>query len=243
MFNGQVEAFKAVVVVAAEKYGLDEKNWSQPSWKLTWKLIDQNVLDDAHTKMAQVREIFSSLGAIESRPKSKLLSRVERKQVDGKYPNNFFRPISDLLAIRLNCQLSEIENKIIKIFTIVSSRGGWCYVRGQNDEHPLGSYKEKGSYKKVEQYVYVFFKHIGYPIEIQLNHVFASYAFTVDTEKREKSHEVIYDTDWGKTVKSYILAKANNLAIDKEKKDIWRQVKLAHPGGIPPALNDIIDRL
>lgn len=252
--NCQADIFKSVIAVVVEKYGLREENWTEPAWKSTYALIDQNVLDHAfNDKRKAVETIFSGLGVV-SRPSSKSLTRVRVKQEDGKYRkkienvviDNYFRPISDFLAMRIDCQLSEMENKIVNILLRVSSEGGWCCLRGQKEKQPFGSYKSKdNSYSAIQQYAYVFFRHIGYPIEIQINHEFATYAFTVDTENREKKppQQPIFDTDWGQEIKKYILDKANKKNVENDKKEIMRKVHQAHPQGIPTKLNEIIARL
>ena len=91
----------------------------------------------------------------------------------------------------------------------------------------------------ITQYLYVFIEKVGYPIEVQIGHEFASHTFKIDSALRDNPNCGKVDL-WSKNfygdVKNLILAKANiNYMLAKAEK--------IHPNNVPEELQEILNKL
>lgn len=154
-----------------------ESNWGNENWKQVWSKINQDVLTDAFEKYALVRSIFSDLGELTFR-KCKSFSRVEKKVIEQLSKENYFEVVCDFIAVRIHCNLNEIQEKIDRIRDIVLVNKVQMHIKGSSNDCPYGFFTSpRKEYRDITQYVFVFLEKVGYPIEFQIGHEFASHTF------------------------------------------------------------------
>lgn len=225
---------------------LHESKWNSEVWKKAWNGINQNVLNDAFDQHGLVRSIFSGIGDISQR-NCKSLARVEKKmteQTPGR--ENFFKILSDFVAVRIDCNVDEIQGKIDRIRETVLANDGQIHVRGSSPERPYGFFMTpEKKYADITQYVYVFMERVGYPIEFQIGHKLASHTFTIDSAIRDNKECGKVDL-WSKNfymdAKKYILDKSNGES-SFSKEEIQAKAEDIHQGKVPEELQEILNRL
>ena len=241
-----VSNFKDCLIDVVNETTLNESNWRSESWKKPWGIINQDVLTDAFEKHDLIRSIFQEIGEIIPR-NCKSISRVEKKMTEqptGK--ENYFKVVSDLVAARVHCNINEIQTKIDRIREIVLANDGQIHIRGSSNERPYGFFMNSDKkYTDITQYIYIFLEKVGYPLEIQIGHEFASHTFTIDSALRDNPHCGKVDL-WSKSfygmVKKYILDKANDQ--DPGSKDEINAVCVEiHKGNVPSELQQILDKI
>ena len=228
---------------------LDETTWNSEKWELLFLFINQEVLTDAFEKHNLITDIFPEIGEIIAR-KCKSMTRIEKKMTE-QYLNreNYFKVISDFLAIRIHCNVNQIKDKIDYIKTIVISKGGYFHIRGSSVERPYGGFLDSNlNFKDIVQYMYVYLEEIGYVIEIQIGNEFATQTFTIDSELRDDPNCKKVDL-WTKgfydDVKSFILNKANNIEFNdvEAKNNILIKANDIHQNNIHDELLIILNNL
>lgn len=218
---------------------LDESSWNSEKWQSLFPLINQEVLTTAFEQHDFVQEIFPKLDNMITR-NCKSITRVEKKMTEQKPGReNYFKVVADFIAVRIHCNVDQIANKIDYIRKIVSLDGGEIHIRGSTLKQPYGSFINCG-FVDITQYVYVYLVQIGYVIEFQIGHEFASYTFAIDSAIRD-------DPDCGKVdlwndnlyddVKTYILNSSN------AKRNILIKATNIHPNSVPRDLIDILNKL
>jgi hypothetical protein len=223
---------------------LNESNWKNENWKQAWPLIDQEVLNEAFGKHALIQTLFHDLGEIIPR-KCKSLARVEKKmseQPAGR--ENYFKVVCDFIAVRVHCNLEEMQSKIDSLRDIVFANEGHLYVRGSSLERPYGFFKDsKGNYTDITQYVYVFLKNVGSPIEFQIGHEFASHTFSIDSALRDDPNcgkIDLWKNNFYNDVKDYLLNKANTRQ-PAPKSTLQAKAEQMHDGNVPQDLQNILN--
>lgn len=242
-----IDSFKDCLADVINQTTLHEANWRSENWKKTWSNINQEVLTDAFEKHEIIHSIFSDIGDITPRPICKSISRAEKKmseQAPGR--ENFFKVVSDFVAGRIHCNVNEIQSKIDRIREIVLANNGQIHIKGSSNERPFGFFMDADKkYTDITQYVYVFLEKIGYPIEFQIGHEFASHTFTIDSALRDNPSCGKIDL-WNKNfygdVKSYILNKANGEE-PGSKAPIQAKVEEIHQNNVPNDLQIILDKI
>lgn len=239
-----VNDFKSCVLDVVNQETLDQKKWPSESWQKPWKFIDQGVLDDAFGKHALIHSLFADLGEIVPR-NCKSLARVEQKMKEQKYVN-YFKVVSDLVAGRVHCNVNDIEAKIDCIRKVVLENNGIMHIKGSSNERPYGSFMNVDKkFTDITQYVYVFMEKVGYPIEFQIGHEFASHTFTIDSalrDNRDCGKVDLWDKNFYGKVTSHILAKANK-EVPGSKDEINALCAEIHHGNVPSELQQILDKI
>lgn len=244
--NLGVSGYRAALLDTVKSTPLDKLQWGNERWKALWPRLDDNVLNDAFNQHGLVCSIFSELGEISQR-KCKSMTRIEKKKEEQEPgEENFFKVVSDFIAIRVYCDVEQIEGKIDYIKEIVLKEKGKLYIKGSSIDQPYGGFKASDcSYTDIVQYVFVFMEAVGHLIEFQIGHKFAAHTFTIDSELRDnkKCDKVdLWDDDFYLDVREYILNKSNKKA--PESKDLIEQKGAAiHKGAIPGDLQAILDEI
>ncbi|MBA2367745.1 MAG: hypothetical protein H0V82_01825 [Candidatus Protochlamydia sp.] len=241
-----VNGFKDCLAEVIKETTLNESNWRSENWKKPWDSVNQDVLTDAFEKHNLVRSIFVDFGEIIPR-NCKSISRVEKKMTEQPTGReNYFKVVSDFVAGRVHCNVNEIQTKIDYIRKIVLENNGQMHVRGASNERPYGFFMNADKkFTDITQYVYVFIEKVGYPIEFQIGHEFASHTFTIDSalrDNRDCGKVDLWDKDFYGKVKSYILAKANN-EVPGSKEEINSVCAEMHKNSVPAELQQILDKI
>lgn len=243
-----VSNFKANMTEVVNQTTLHESNWRSDNWVKLGKQVDQNVLTDAFEQHGIVKSIFNDIGEIIPR-KCKSMARVEKKMTEQ--PNgreNYFKVVSDFVAIRIHCEVKEIPGKIDNLRKLVLSNDGQIHVRGSSAERPYGFCTNPATqeFTDITQYVYIFMEKIGYPVEIQIGHEFASHTFTIDSALRDDKtcgKVDLWTQNFYGDVKNHILEKANGTSKTSDKSGIQNKAAAIHENNVPADLQKIIDTL
>lgn len=239
--------FRTAVAETVNELGLKETNWKAEGWKNLWSKVNQDVLDDAFSNNSVIYTTFSNLGRIEARSSSKNFTRVQEKmteQTTGR--ENYFKVVSDYIAARVPCDVAEICEKIDCLREIVFNHGGIMHVRGATDENTYGLCKSPDKkYSDIVQFVYVWSKEIGVPIEFQIGHEFSAHTFEIDSELRDPTCKKIdlWGNDFYPNVKNYLLDKANGRQPVFSKEELVKQADVLHNGNVPEELKSILDKI
>lgn len=240
----QINDFKQQLKENIHNHTLHADGWKSECWKDLIENITQDILDDAWSKHEIVQQLFETIGKIVPR-KCKQLSRIIKKTDEvSKRGGEYFKVICDFVACRINCKVTDIPLKIDMIRDIVKSMNGVVYVRGESFEYPYGFCFRDGIYKDITQYVYVYIDDIGYPLEIQIGHEFASHTFTIDSALRDDPSCGLVDLwrcNFYDMVKVYILNKSNGITIsDVSFYDIIETCNSMFNNNIPDNLRSIL---
>lgn len=233
-----IDDFKKQLNDVIKNTSLHESNWNSEKWKSLYPLINQEVLTTAFEQHDLVKLTFPKLDIVTRNCKS--IERVEKKMTEQPTNReNYFKVVSDFIAVRIHCDVDQIANKIDYIKHIVSLDGGEIRIRGSTLDQPHGSFVNS-EFVDIIQYVYVYLAQIGYVIEFQIGHEFASYTFAIDSAIRD-------DPDCGKVdlwndnlyddVKTYILNSSN------AKRNILIKATNIHQNNVPSDLIDILNKL
>ncbi len=242
-----IDSFKSALADVVKNTTLNEKFWALESWKGLWENINQSILEDASKQHALVASIFSKLGNISAR-NCKSLARVQKKMTEQRAGReNYFKVISDFVAIRVHCEVSEIQSKIDHIREIVLGKNGVLHIRGSSEERQYGFFMDpERTYTDITQYVYVYLKEIGYPLEVQIGHEFASHTFTIDSELRDNpscGKTDLWNGDFYGDVKSHILDKANGVSPKVSTEQIHEKALKMHENNVPKDLRSILSKI
>jgi hypothetical protein len=224
---------------------LHESNWNSEKWKSLYELINQEVLTVAFEKHDLVKLTFPKLDMITRNCKS--IKRVEKKMTEQPPSReNYFKVISDFIAVRIHCDIGQIANKIDYIKQIVSLDGGEIRIRSSTLDRPYGSYMNS-EFVDIVQYVYVYLVQIGYVIEFQICHEFSSHTFAIDSALRDNPQcgkIDLWNEDFYDNVKAYILNKANGkFNDDNAKNNILIKANKIHLNNVPDDLVNILNKL
>lgn len=55
---------------------------------------------------------------------------------------NYFKVISDFLAVRIHCDVNQIKDKIDYLKEIVTSNKGYLHIKGSSIERPYGFFMD-----------------------------------------------------------------------------------------------------
>lgn len=243
-----VSDFKANMTEVVRQTTLNESNWRSENWSNLWKDVDQNILNDAFEQHGTVQSIFQEIGEIIPR-KCKSIARVEKKMTEQ--PNgreNYFKVLSDFVAVRIHCDVNQLPAKIDRIREIVLANDSQMHVRGSSTERPYGfcTNPQTKEFTDITQYVYIFIEKIGYPVEIQIGHEFASHTFTIDSALRDDKtcgKVDLWNQNFYSEVKNYILEKANDSSKPVDKSGIQNKAAAIHEDNVPADLQMILDKL
>lgn len=122
--------------------GLDKQNWNSKLWKELSSSLTQEILDDAYSKTPIIISMLSPLGDVEPRKYKPIKEQS----------HCMFKVVCDLTAVKVNCQVEEIESKLEILTRIVRESDGIMYV-----DEPLFT-----------QYVYIYLPQVGYITEVQI---------------------------------------------------------------------------
>jgi hypothetical protein len=238
--------FRGCLATTVKELSLAESNWKAAGWQKLWGGISQEILKDAFNQHDTVHSLFATVGAITQRS-PKPLARVQKKmteQTPGR--ENFFKVVSDFVAARVSCEVTEIQAKIDRIREIVLANGGVIHIRGSSSERPYGFYLGPDKkYTDITQFVYVFLEKVGYPIEFQIGHPFAHHTFTIDSALRDDptcGKVDLWKNNFYNDVKKYLLDQANGQA-PAAKDDLLAKAAALHDQKTPQELNAILSRL
>lgn len=238
-----IAEFKAGLHDVIHKCTLNEANWTNPLWELT---PTQEMLNDAYAQQGVVRKIFDGIDLI-LRPGPKSIDRVNQKIAEERVKQRFFRPLSDWIAFRIHHNsLLEIKATIGKIQRIVAEHQGYMWIRGQSEACPYGSHWDGKSFQDITQYGYVFLPEVGYLIELQIGHPFASFTFARDSLLRDNPQcgEVdLWKDGFYNDVKQHILDLANGKEPSLSKEKLVEKAQRIHGGKIPADLETILNAL
>ena len=242
--DSSIEKFREKLGDFVIKNGLDCKTWGMDFWKKLSTDIDQKILDNAFDQHEKLEHIFPNLEIVQRKPKQ--MSRIGTKYngiANGS--REFFKTVCDFIAGRINCKVENIEDIIEYIENIVRQRDGSIYIRGFSTENPYGSYKQEDEYKDITQYIYVYIKEIGYIVELQIGHEFASCTFTIDSILRDSPDCGLVDLwkdDFYMTVKNFILDNANgrNVKLYQVYQILDKAFKIHETNVLPHALSEIL---
>lgn len=231
-----------------KQISLNETSWNSEKWKSLFHFINQEVLNDAFEKHDLVKSIFSEIGDIIVR-KCKTLARVEKKMTEQQSNReNYFKVISDFIAVRIHCNVDQIKDKIDYIKSIVNLNDGSFYIRGSSIERQYGFFMDSNKFKDIVQYMYVYLEQIGYIIEFQIGSEFATQTFKIDSELRDDPNcgkVDLWNKDFYNDVKTYILNKANNIEFNdiEAKHNILIKANDIHENNISDELLAILNKI
>ena len=226
---------------------LNSANWKNESWKLIVPDINQEILNDAFNQHSKISELFKNVGEIIPR-KCKQMGRIVKKTSEiSNRGGEYFKIFSDFVAGRIHCNVNEIPVKLDIIKQVTKNHNGCYYIKGETTETPYGFCEKNGVFLDVTQYIYVYLEEIGYPIEFQIGHKFASLTFYIDSSLRDNKEcgltDLWTDNFYG-MVKTYILNKANKKEpVSGGKYDICDTAFRIHKGILPDELKRILDGL
>jgi hypothetical protein len=238
--------FRECVAATIGDLTLSESNWKSPGWQKLAEKVSQDDLNDAFNQHGIVRAIFADLGEITQR-NCKSLVRVQKKlteQAPGR--ENFFKVVSDFVAVRVPCEVVEIPGKIdcLRRALLKNGNNGLMHVRGSSDERPYGfCFSSDKKFTDITQYVYVFLDKVGYPIEFQIGHPFAAHTFSIDSALRDDptcGKIDLWKDNFYSDVKKRILDKANDEAASTSMPVLLAKADELHHGNIPKELSDIL---
>ena len=239
-----VNSFKGQIAKTIQELTLHESGWGSTEWIKLYSPVNQEVLKEASTMHSQVRPLLDNIGPYTERP-CKSIERVRIKM--GEKNLNHFRPLCDFLAIRVNCDVTEIQGKIDRIRQTVLDHNGKMHVRGAKEDRPYGSFMDQNrKYEDITQYVYVYFPEVGYPLEIQVGHPFAAHTFKIDSMIRDDKNcgaVDLWDKGFYQDVKQYILDKANGVESTFTKEMLQAKALDIHSGEIPAGLQVILNKI
>lgn len=238
--------FKDTLRSIVSKESLNSMNWKSDSWKYLVTNINQEVLNDAFLQHEKLQNIFKTVGTIIPR-KCKQMSRINLKTDEvSNRGSEYFKVVSDFVAGRIHCDVSELPKKIELIRGIVNKNGS-LYVRGESKDNVYGFCHKDGKFTDITQYVYVYLDEVGYIAELQIGHEFATYTFTIDSMIRDNPNcgkVDLWKNDFYCKVKNYILKKANNVEIQAgEKYDLFDLAHQIHNYNVPNDLKTILDKI
>lgn len=242
------ETFKNSLKQTIQKNTLNASNWKADSWRLLIQYVNQDILNDAFAQHDKLKNMFGSIGTIVPR-KCKQMSRIGQKTDEVRERGGeYFKVLSDFIAGRNHCEITAIPDKIDKIREIVKNHNGTVYVRGESEERPYGFCMDKDKkFTDITQYAYVYVGEIGYPVELQIGHEFASYTFTNDSALRDNPEcgaVDLWKDGYYNMVKTYLLNKANGVPIVAGNKyDIWDRGFQLHNYKVPDEFKGILERL
>jgi len=98
---------------------------------------------------------------------------------------NYFKVISDFLAVRIDCDVNQIKDKIDYIKNIVTSNKGYFHIRSSSIERLYGFFMESNNFRDIVQYMYAYVEQIGYIIEFQIGSEFATETFKINSALRD----------------------------------------------------------
>ena len=239
--------FKYNLKNIVKEISLNESNWNSEKWESLFDFIDQEVLTDAFEKHDLVKSIFPEISDIATR-ECKSIIRVNKKMIEQPFnKENYFKVISDFLAVRIHCDVNQIKDKIDYIKAIVTSNEGYFHIRGSSINRPYGFFRDS-KFKDIVQYLYVYLEQIGYIIEFQIGSKFATLSFKIHSALRDNPNCGKVDL-WTKgfynDVKTYILNKANNTMFNdiEAKHNIFIKANDIHQNNIPDDLLLILNKL
>ena len=238
--------FRGSIAKTVGELSLAESNWKLPEWQKLYPTISQEVLNDAFSQHGTVRGMFADIGELTQRS-CKSFARVQKKMTE-QYPGreNYFKVVSDFVAVRVPCEVTEIQAKIDRIKEIVLENKGAMHVRGSSAERPYGfCMGPDKKFTDITQYVYVFLEKVGYPIEFQIGHPFAAHTFTIDSALRDNptcGKVDLWKNDFYTDVKKYLLAKANG-EVPTPKEGILAKAAALHDQKIPQELEVILNKI
>ena len=239
-----VRLFKEKLAQVVERTPLED--WGSENWNGLLDEINEEVLNDAFKQYAFVRRLFSNIGPLIERP-CKTMARIEKKRPIEREKGKYFPVLCDFMSIRVNCKVSEIEEKIDRIKETVLHNGGKMYVRGTSDQLPYGFFMGRERvYTDITQYVYIFLPKVGYPVEFQIGHEFASYAFTVSSAIRDgvgAGKADLWRENFYEDVKRHILDQANGSRSSVTRETIEDKAYRIHEDNIPADLQGILNRI
>ncbi len=239
-----LEKFRSMLRNTVLNESLNASNWKSNSWKELADNLNQEILNDAFSQMENASIILQPVGTLIPR-KCKQMTRITKKINEvGQRGGEYFKVLSDLVAGRIHCDVTEIPTKIDMINNIVNERNGLIYIRG---DLPYGFCMKGDQFTDITQYVYVYLDDVHYPIELQIGHEFASHTFTIDSALRDNPNCGLTDLWSGgfyNEVKQYILDKANGKPIAAGRKyDIFEKANDLHKYNVPDDLKIILDKL
>lgn len=258
-------AFKRELARVAKVTKLAESEWGDEAWSNLIITLTQDTIDDAHAQneklhrllFADTQKAFNLTQTdfrVTQRPRKKRLSRVAEKYSDQRVGReNYFKVVSDLLAVRVVCRVTQIPSVVSHLAASVVAMGGIVHVRGESEEHPFGScWGGDGKFTDITQHVYVFLEEVGYPVEVKIGHAFAVYTFDLDSSCRQSPRSKHVDF-WAMTfyfaVKEYLLRRANGVGVgdvvdaddEVETESTLRlKAKELYRGNVPAALDVIL---
>lgn len=242
----QLTDFRTAVATTVKELTLNETNWKAEGWKNLWSQIDQEVLNDAFNQHGVIRSFFSNLGHIDAR-RCKNIVRVQKKMMEQSLGReNYFKVVSDFNAVRIPCDVTEIQEKINCIKGIVLEQSGQMHIKGASNERPYGFFMSpEKKYLDITQYVYVFLDKVGFPIEFQIGHEFAAHTFTIDSALKDDptcGKIDLWENNFYDEVKKYLLDKANG---DQPalKEDLLAKAIDLHQGNVPEELGNILNKI
>ena len=221
----------------------------------------------AHQKMPAFSSICNDYGITVISRNEKTKKRVGEKNEFANIPKNIeraghvdhFKVVSDFMAGRVHCKVSEIEDTVNKFKKLAIENDGWCVVRGDGND-TYGAHKKNGEFKDIVQYLFVYLPKMGHVTEIQVGHEFTSLTFTIDSFLRDNKDKISADQlpvkIWGDknkgtnlydTVKNYLLLQSQDpenselLAKKKECQEVAQ--RLYAESAIPEDVKNIINNL
>ena len=236
-------------------------------WSEVYANVDQAALKDAHQKMSAFSSICNDYGITIIPRNEKTKKRVDEKNDFANMPKNIeraghvdhFKVVSDFMAGRVHCKVTEIEDTVNKFKKLASENDGWCVVRGDGND-TYGAHKKNGEFKNIVQYLFVYLPKMGHVTEIQIGHEFTGLTFTIDSFLRDNKDKFSADQlpvkIWGDitkgtnlydTVKNYLLLQSQdpeNPELPAKKKECQEVAQRLYAGSaIPEDVKKIINNL
>lgn len=241
-----VDTFKKNILDTVRRLTLDESNWGCSDWQDLFPAITQEILNDAFAQHKTVQTIFASTALLAPRS-AKTMARIEQKiQILPPEKASYYKILSDFVAVRLNCKLEEIANKIEVIRAIVLEKGGFLYIRRSWSSPDQPSFHNGKKFTDIIQFVYAYLPEVGYPIEFQIGSIFAAHTFTIDCALRDNpacGKVDLWTENFYERVRAYILEKANGQETTDSRDALQALAQKIHGDKqqeVPPELQSIL---
>lgn len=219
------------------------------AWREIIPLVTQEVLDNATICLANVQFRLSVNGINVNAREPKTLLRIAAKTKEVRVRDaQFFKVVSDFVAFRIHCSVTEILREITKLTAFISTAGGTMWFKGNFTAMD----KKDGTiiYTDIVQYVYAYAHDVcEHIMEFQIGSSFASYTFSVDSALRDDPNCGLVDmwtADTYNIVKDYLLNKANGMKNNfPHRTDAYECVFRLFPTGddVPAELRKVLDEL
>ncbi|KAF2498102.1 hypothetical protein BU16DRAFT_525663 [Lophium mytilinum] len=187
--------FKAELRSSLESSESKNLDPSSPIWEKLHPLVKQAVLDDANNLAASAAHILHEADptlVLEARKEPKTFARFQTKTSFGGYDkhgnpsDSAWKAVNDFISFCIPTRIPDMVSNVQRLVAAVAANGGKWYVKpDKNGGQVCLEDGKDGNPKDLCCFVYAYLPAIGYVVEVQVNHPFASFTFERDSLLRD----------------------------------------------------------